>query len=36
MQLENKVAFITGGGSGRGRATATTVIAEGGKVMIYD
>jgi NAD(P)-dependent dehydrogenase (short-subunit alcohol dehydrogenase family) len=36
MQLENKVAFITGGGSGLGLAAAETFIAEGAKVMIFD
>ncbi len=36
MQLENRVAFITGGGSGLGLATAKTFIAEGAKVMIFD
>lgn len=36
MQFENKVAFITGGGSGLGLATAKAFIAEGAKVMIFD
>lgn len=36
MQLENKVAFITGGGSGLGLATAEQFIAEGAKVVIFD
>ncbi|MGO1735206.1 MAG: SDR family NAD(P)-dependent oxidoreductase [Leucobacter sp.] len=36
MQLENRVAFITGGGSGLGLATAKTFIAEGAKVMLFD
>ena len=34
MKLENKVAVITGGASGLGRATAEKVIAAGGKVAI--
>ena len=36
MKLENKVAVITGGASGLGRATAEKVIAAGGKVAIFD
>ena len=36
MQLENKVAVITGGASGLGRATAEVIIGAGGKVAIVD
>jgi len=36
MDLENKVAVITGGASGLGRATAEAVIRQGGKVAIFD
>ena len=36
MDLENKVAFITGGASGLGRATAENFIAAGARVMVYD
>jgi NAD(P)-dependent dehydrogenase (short-subunit alcohol dehydrogenase family) len=36
MQLENKVAVITGGASGLGRATAEVIIGAGGKVAIMD
>jgi NAD(P)-dependent dehydrogenase (short-subunit alcohol dehydrogenase family) len=36
MKLEDKVAVITGGASGLGRATAEMVIAAGGKVAIFD
>jgi NAD(P)-dependent dehydrogenase (short-subunit alcohol dehydrogenase family) len=36
MKLEDKVAVITGGASGLGRATAESIIAAGGKVAIFD
>ncbi len=36
MNLENKVAVITGGASGLGKATAQQVISQGGKVAIFD
>ena len=36
MQIEGKVAVITGGASGLGRATAQTVVDAGGKVAILD
>ncbi len=36
MQLTDKVAVITGGASGLGRATAESIIAAGGKVALFD
>ena len=36
MQIEDRVAVITGGASGLGRATAEAVIEAGGKVAILD
>ena len=36
MKLEDKVAVITGGASGLGRATAEMVIDQGGRVAIFD
>lgn len=36
VDLSNKVAVITGGASGLGRATAEMVINEGGKVALFD
>lgn len=36
MNLNNKVAVITGGASGLGRATAETIVAEGGRVALLD
>ncbi|MGE0623067.1 MAG: SDR family NAD(P)-dependent oxidoreductase [Pseudomonadales bacterium] len=36
MDLSNKVAVITGGASGLGRATAEMVINQGGKVALFD
>lgn len=36
MDLNNKVAVITGGASGLGRATAEMVINQGGKVALFD
>ncbi|MFP1682569.1 3-hydroxyacyl-CoA dehydrogenase [Alloalcanivorax sp. C16-1] len=36
MNIQGKVAVITGAASGLGRATAEALIAKGGKVMILD
>jgi NAD(P)-dependent dehydrogenase (short-subunit alcohol dehydrogenase family) len=36
MDLQDKVAFITGGASGLGRATAENFIRAGAKVMVFD
>ncbi len=36
MQIKNHVFLITGGASGLGAATATTLAAEGGKVVLVD
>jgi NAD(P)-dependent dehydrogenase (short-subunit alcohol dehydrogenase family) len=35
-QLESKVALVTGGSSGIGRATALRFAAEGAKVVVAD
>lgn len=36
MELQDKVAFITSGASGLGRATAENFISAGAKVMLFD
>ena len=36
MRLENKVALITGGGSGIGRATSVLFAREGARIVVSD
>ena len=36
MQIQDKVALITGGASGLGKATAETIIEQGGRVALVD
>ncbi len=36
MRLKDKVAFITGAGSGVGRATALIFAKEGAKIVVAD
>ena len=36
MQIEGKVAIVTGGASGLGRATAEALVKAGAKVAIWD
>jgi NAD(P)-dependent dehydrogenase (short-subunit alcohol dehydrogenase family) len=36
MQIQNHVFLVTGGGSGLGAATATMLVANGGKVVLGD
>ena len=36
MKLEGRVALVTGGGSGIGRATAQRLSAEGMRVCVLD
>ncbi|NBJ68200.1 MULTISPECIES: 3-hydroxyacyl-CoA dehydrogenase [Clostridia] len=36
MEIANRVAVVTGGASGLGEATVRQIVAEGGKVAIFD
>ena len=36
MQMQNKVAIVTGGGSGMGRATSVLFAQEGAAVVVAD
>ena len=36
MDVNGKVALVTGGASGLGRATVEMIVAAGGKVAILD
>ena len=36
MKLEDKVALITGGGNGIGRATALRIAREGARIIVAD
>ncbi|RLB36673.1 MAG: hypothetical protein DRH12_15415, partial [Deltaproteobacteria bacterium] len=35
-QLQNKIALVTGGGSGIGKSTALAFAKEGAKVVVAD
>ncbi|MCX6702302.1 MAG: SDR family NAD(P)-dependent oxidoreductase, partial [Candidatus Wolfebacteria bacterium] len=35
MDIKNKAAFVTGGASGIGLATAKKLLKEGGKVAVF-
>lgn len=36
MKIEGKIAIVTGGASGLGKATAEALVAAGAKVVIWD
>jgi len=36
MRLKDRIAIVTGGGQGIGRAIAEQIAAEGGKVVVSD